>query len=441
MRKVIIGLCTLLALLIFSMPVAAADVTLDINGHAYAPATAPQIQEGTTMVPLYLIEKISGADVHIADQSITIHKNDKTMALTLGSTEATLNDEAMTLPQAPFKLGEEIMVPIRAIMEALGATIGWNGETYTVLVNFQEKRDGMTPEELLLKSNEAILAFNTYKVKGNLDQYMQIVNPETKETEKMEMGMVMEMAMQNDPLLLYAQTSASTNLPDLDPTLAEAMDMEMVFNEEGLYTTMPGQGWVRMSLEGMDIKALLEEASQDPLKSLQDFTDAGVLFCFGNDKEENGKSYWVINVTMGPESFQKYLGQLMEQIPLVPGEPLAGEEMAQILEQVLGNMKADLFYSMWVDKDTLLPQYMDFKMNVNINIEVPGANPGEEQVIDMVMQQSGTYDYYGFDEPIEVPDLSNAIDIEDLGNLDIKTEQAPEPQPSPADEVEQVIWS
>ena len=51
------------------------------------------------MVPLYVIERIGGADISQSEEEITIQKGGNTMLLTLNSTQASLNESLITLPQ------------------------------------------------------------------------------------------------------------------------------------------------------------------------------------------------------------------------------------------------------------------------------------------------------------------------------------------------------
>jgi len=59
------------------------------------------------------------------------------------------------------------LVPVRFVTENLGADVSWDQSTYTVVIAFSEERDGMTPEELMLKSNEELMKYNTYKFEGS----------------------------------------------------------------------------------------------------------------------------------------------------------------------------------------------------------------------------------------------------------------------------------
>ena len=303
-------------------------------------------------------------------------------------------------------------------MEGLGATIDWEGETRTVLVSFQEQRDGMSPEDLLVKSTEALAAYNTYKARAEMTQDMQMLNPDTGEREEIQMKMLMEMAMQNEPILVYAKTDTVSSSPELPE--AEDFSTEIVVNEDGLYMTMPGEGWVKLSIPGMDLQTYLEQSNQDPLKSLQQLSEAGILICYGQDQEINGQSYWVLNVTMGPDSFSQLFSQVMESPLQEVEDQNTGEELSIILQKLFENMKADMFYNMLINKETLIPEFMNLYSTMEIKTEIPDPDNNNESIpLDMNLQQTATYEYYGFNEDFTVPDLSQAKDLQeiDLNNL------------------------
>lgn len=56
------------------------------------------------------------------------------VTLTLGSRAATRNDTTVTLDAAPLSRGGRMMLPIRFVAEAFGAAVGWDGETATATV-------------------------------------------------------------------------------------------------------------------------------------------------------------------------------------------------------------------------------------------------------------------------------------------------------------------
>ena len=56
------------------------------------------------------------------------------VTLTLGSRAATRNDTAVTLDAAPLSRGGRMMLSIRFVAEAFGAAVGWDGDTATATV-------------------------------------------------------------------------------------------------------------------------------------------------------------------------------------------------------------------------------------------------------------------------------------------------------------------
>lgn len=56
------------------------------------------------------------------------------VTLTLGSRAATRNDTAVTLDAAPLSRGGRMMLPIRFVAEAFGAAVGWDGDASTATV-------------------------------------------------------------------------------------------------------------------------------------------------------------------------------------------------------------------------------------------------------------------------------------------------------------------
>jgi len=271
-------------------------------------------------------------------------------------------------------------------------------------------------EEMLAKSSETLAQYNTYKTKVDMKQQMEVNNPQAPgKMEKMDMKMDMDMFVQNKPMLIYGKTRAQVALPEgTDNTGMEAMDNEMLLNEQGMFITMPGQGWVKMTIPGVDMKALMEQSgSQDPLSSLKMLKDAGVIMSFGNDQQKDGCSYWVINVTMGADSMTQILQDALKQVPLPQAE---STEINQVLAQLFKNMKADMVYSVWINQENFITDYMQLDSDVSINMQIPPEMAEQEEAVamDMAMKQSAFYKIYDLDVPFTVPDVSKAVDMNEV---------------------------
>ncbi len=414
MRKGLIVLSAFCLLFLMATP-ALADVNLNINGNSYQPRIQPRVEEGTTMVPVHVVGRILGVEIPADGQELIIEKNGQKLTLTLDNKEAGLNGKTIALPVAPSRENGEVMVPLRAVLDVFGAKIDWQEQSSTVLVDYQEQRQGMSVEEMMAKSSEALADYNTYKTKADMTQQMEVTNPEeANKTEKVDMKMNLDMAVQNDPVLVYGKTTVNMAVYGEDGNSLEPVNTEILLNEEGMYVTMPEQGWVKMTIPGMDIKALMEQAGgQDPMASLKMLQDAGALMSFGNDQQKNGESYWIINVTMGPDSVSRLIQDVLKKVPLPQTEV---PELDQVIAQVFKNMNADMVYSVWINQKNFLTDYMQMDSDISLNMQVPAdpEQPDNLLNMDMKMKQSAFYEIYDLGVPFTVPDVSQAVDMNEV---------------------------
>jgi hypothetical protein len=110
-----------------------------VNGVAKVMDVAPYIKDGRTYSPMRFIAYALGLnDDGIvwdeATQTVTLTKDDIVVVFTVGSTSYTINGEAKTMDVAPEIVDGRTMLPARYVAEALGATVGWDAATQTVLI-------------------------------------------------------------------------------------------------------------------------------------------------------------------------------------------------------------------------------------------------------------------------------------------------------------------
>jgi hypothetical protein len=91
---------------------------------------APFIKNGSTLVPVRFVSEGLGADVkwNGDTQEVTIISNSNTLILKIGSSEAKLNGESITMPVSPEIINGSTFVPLRFISESLNAKVYWNGD-------------------------------------------------------------------------------------------------------------------------------------------------------------------------------------------------------------------------------------------------------------------------------------------------------------------------
>lgn len=95
-------------------------------------AVVPVIENERTLLPLRFVAESFGCDVSFDDatKDITI-KNDKNeIHFTLGSTSYTVNGEQMELDVAAFERDGRTLIPVRALVEALGKDVYWDARGY-----------------------------------------------------------------------------------------------------------------------------------------------------------------------------------------------------------------------------------------------------------------------------------------------------------------------
>ncbi len=94
----------------------------------------PVIENGRTLVPLRAIFEAMGATVQWNDatRTVTAAKGSTTVVLPIGSTQPTVNGVEWPL-DVPAKISQSrTLAPLRFVGEAFGGTVDWNGTTRTI---------------------------------------------------------------------------------------------------------------------------------------------------------------------------------------------------------------------------------------------------------------------------------------------------------------------
>lgn len=107
-----------------------------VEGKMQAYTQAPVNVNGNVMVPFRAIFESLGATVKWdgATQTVTATKEGKTIVLKIGSTTAYVNGVPVTLNAAPQLINGSTMVPIRFVSEALGGLVEWSNSSSSVIV-------------------------------------------------------------------------------------------------------------------------------------------------------------------------------------------------------------------------------------------------------------------------------------------------------------------
>lgn len=145
MKKLVaIVLVVLLAISSTGLVNAASSIKLVIDGVTVQPTVAPIVVAGTTLIPLRVATETLGAQVSFnkSTQQATVKTAAYTVIFTIGSKNYTVNGAKKSLTNAPQIVNGSTMVPLRAMAEAIGATVAYDGKTNIASINYFTKMTG-----------------------------------------------------------------------------------------------------------------------------------------------------------------------------------------------------------------------------------------------------------------------------------------------------------
>ena len=112
------------------------EIVVILDGSPIIFDVKPQVADGTTIVPLRAIFEALGASVEWDEKTKTVisQKSDKTVKLSIGNKIMYVNDKATELNYPAVIINGRTLVPVRAISEAFGCLVGWDGKTLQVSI-------------------------------------------------------------------------------------------------------------------------------------------------------------------------------------------------------------------------------------------------------------------------------------------------------------------
>lgn len=124
------------------------NISVSINGENIVfEDQSPVILNERTMIPLRGTFEALNADVEwdSENKSVTVKRGETKIVLTVGSNEMIASyaqtSVDVTLDVAPAIVNDRVLIPVRAISEALGAEVNWDAETSTVSIATEESED------------------------------------------------------------------------------------------------------------------------------------------------------------------------------------------------------------------------------------------------------------------------------------------------------------
>ena len=112
------------------------EISVILNGNKLSFTQTPVIENGTTLVPMRAIFEAMGASVEWdgTTQTVISVKDDTTISLTLNKETAIVNGESISLAVPAKLINGNTMVPLRFVSESLGAEVNWDGGSKTITI-------------------------------------------------------------------------------------------------------------------------------------------------------------------------------------------------------------------------------------------------------------------------------------------------------------------
>ncbi len=142
---VCLGLC--LGLLVCGALAAESGISVQLDGQNLTFTDAvPQVKDQRTFLPFRAVFEAMGADVDNEGNTITAVRGDKTLTMTIGSTEATVTKKgvtrSITMDVAPYVVSApawRTYVPVRFAAQAFDCAVGWDQAAQTAVIVDTEK--------------------------------------------------------------------------------------------------------------------------------------------------------------------------------------------------------------------------------------------------------------------------------------------------------------
>ena len=134
-------------------PASEPAIIVTVNGLPLQFDQPPIMENGRTLVPLRAIFEALGATVdwNGSTQTVAAKKDDITITLSIGSTILMKNGQVITLDVPARTVNGRTLVPTRAVAESFEATVVWEPATRTVMITTAEKENQPASQ---LKFNE-----------------------------------------------------------------------------------------------------------------------------------------------------------------------------------------------------------------------------------------------------------------------------------------------
>ena len=136
-----------LSLSVFTTAAGDGEITVCIDGEQVLFDVPPQTINDRTMVPMRAIFEALGATVDWdeEEQSITSTRGGITIYMAVGNPVMRVDGEEITLDAAPVKINDRTLVPVRAVAESFEAEVLWDEDAQRVDIKTEAPEPSVSP--------------------------------------------------------------------------------------------------------------------------------------------------------------------------------------------------------------------------------------------------------------------------------------------------------
>ena len=117
------------------------EISVYVEGQKVSFDVPPQTINDRTMVPLRAIFEAMGAEIEWDGdtQTVAAVKDETVVVAVIGSNIIYVNDEEIIIDVPPMIKDGRTLVPVRFITEAFGYNVKWNEKTRSVIITSEEE--------------------------------------------------------------------------------------------------------------------------------------------------------------------------------------------------------------------------------------------------------------------------------------------------------------
>jgi hypothetical protein len=272
-----------------SVAFAQSDVSITLNGSPLNLNPAPQERDGRIFVPLRGVFERLGASVVYENGTITAQGNGRSVALHIGSTQATVDGQSQMLDVAPFIVGASTYVPLRFVSQALGANVNYDAANRLVALDNgqQQQRQAMQQQQQQQAMQQQ--SQDQQSRQAQLDQQQRAMDMQAQQQRQAALVQAQEQQRQQQ-----AQQRSPLTIAAFHPGNDETVAARRPTVEADFARAQADPNSIRITIDGLNVT---DQASRSP---------RGVVFSPPSDLQSGRHTVTVAGVDTNGMSFDTH---------------------------------------------------------------------------------------------------------------------------------------